>query len=131
MLTQKDIAEVYRLGLTIGLFEVKEVIAWADGIIAASDDPDFGLIEVSMAGDANEGKMAQLLREVGGDNEAKVAREVIYALLGQKLAADASQADGVAAQLKAIQRGEGVDDGATTDTVASYSARAAEWAARG
>ncbi|MCK6550695.1 hypothetical protein L6R52_32960 [Myxococcota bacterium] len=127
MLTQKDIAEVYRLGLTIGLFEVKEVVAWADGIIAASDNPDFGLIEVSMAGDVNEGKMAQLLREVGGDCDAKVARGVIYGLLAKKLAADASAADTIGAQVKAIQRGEGVDDGVTADNVADYTSRAADW----
>jgi hypothetical protein len=132
MLGQKDIAEVYRLGLTIGLFTVEEVIAWSDSVVASAADPDFGLIEVSSAGKVSEGKMASLLREVGGESDPKTARRVIYGLLGRKLKEGASP-DQIAAQAKAIQQGEGVHGEIGEDLAASlgaHDALAAEWLAR-
>lgn len=136
MLSRKDIAEVYRLGLTIGLFTVDEVVSWADSIIAVDDNPEFALIEVSTNGDVTEGKMATLLRDVGGDTDPKTARNVIYGLLGRKLK-DGGAEDTTVAQLKAVQLGEGVhgevvlDSGDLAAELAKHEAVAAGWDARG
>jgi hypothetical protein len=130
MLSRKDIAEVYRLGLTIGMFSVDQVVEWADSIIAVEDNPEFALIEVSTNGDATEGKMATLLRDVQGEVDARTARNVIYGLLGRKLAADRDAADTVAAQAKAVQQGEGVHGEVGDDLAADlgrHEALAAAW----
>lgn len=133
MLTPKDIAEVYRLGMTIGMFTVDEVIVWADSVIAVDANPDFALFDISTAGKVSEGKMATLLGAMGGDHDPKTARKVIYGLLGRKLKADPGAADSIAAQAKAIQQGEGVH-GEVGDDLASglnqHDALAAEWASR-
>jgi hypothetical protein len=133
MLTQKEIAEVYRLGLTIGMFENAEVVTWADSVIAADPNPDFALFDISTAGNESAGKMATLLRAMGGEHNPKTARHVIYGLLGRKLAADPGAAEAVAAQAKAIQQGEGVHNEVGEDLQSSLSqhdALAAEWLSR-
>lgn len=133
MLTQKDIAEVYRLGMTIGMFTVDEVIVWSDSVIAAEANPDFALFDISSAGKVSEGKMATLLRAMGGDHDPRTARNVIYGLLGRKLKADPGAADSVAAQAKAIQQGEGVHGEVGDDLAAGLSkhdALAEAWSSR-
>ena len=39
MLSHTDKAEVFRLGLTVGLFEIPEIVSWADEVIAVDQDP--------------------------------------------------------------------------------------------
>jgi hypothetical protein len=130
VLNHKQIAEVYRMGLVIGLFEVKSVVAWADGVIGAEADPDYALIEVSMAGDANEGKMAALLKEVKGDADPKHSQSVVLGLLARKLAADPGRGAAIAAQVKALETSEGMTAGIGADLGASLSrheSAAKEW----
>lgn len=133
MLTQKDIAEVYRLGLTIGMFTVDEVIAWSDSVVAVDPNPDFALFDISSAGKVSEGKMATLLRAMGGDHDPKTARKVVYGLLGRKLKADPGASETIAAQAKAIQQGEGVHGEVGEDlagALGQHDALAEEWSSR-
>jgi hypothetical protein len=132
MLTHKDIAEVYRIGLTIGMFTPQDVVVWADSVIAAEANPDFALFDVSTAGGESAGKMATLLRVMGGEHDPKTARKVLYGLLGRRMASDSGAADSVAAQVKAIQQGEGVHAEVGEDlkaSLAQHDAFAAEWLA--
>jgi hypothetical protein len=133
MLSYKDIAEVYRIGLTVGLFTNEEVIVWADSVIAAEANPDVALFDVSTAAGVSAGKMASLLREVGGDHDPRTARNVIYGLLGRRLESGEANEDRVAAQVKAVQQGEGVHGEVGDDLRASlkaHDALAAEWSKR-
>lgn len=149
MLTTQERAEVYRLGVIIGMFEVPEVIRWADEVIAAEDKVDNAMLEISMAGDANTAKMATLLRDAAGEQRPGKPRDVIFGLLGKQLTSDASSAGSVAARLKTLRSaydapdatllkaadlatpfGQGDDDHVTREMTAfltPYASAAAEW----
>ncbi len=133
MLTNKEIAEVYRMGLVIGLFDPKEVVSWADAVIAQEADPEYAIIELSMATDANEGKLATLLLDVSGDASPEKSRHVLLGLLGRRLTTDPGAAAQVASQVKAIEQGEGVSLGLGADlasALAKHDGLAGEWLAR-
>jgi hypothetical protein len=45
--------EVFREGLLCGLISREEIIAWADEIIKAEDEPDYFFIEIALSGNVN------------------------------------------------------------------------------
>ncbi|MFF2176750.1 hypothetical protein ACFVT8_09870 [Lysinibacillus sp. NPDC058147] len=45
----KVTAEVYRLGVLIGLYTVQDVIKWADNVIERLDNPPYEVIEISLS----------------------------------------------------------------------------------
>ena len=102
MLTTPEKAEVYRLGLTVGLFEVPDAVTWADQVIMAEANPDNAILEVSMAADAGTAGMISRLKDAAGDQSPGRPRDVVLALLGKRLSGDPGAAEGIAAQLKAL-----------------------------
>lgn len=54
----KDIADFFRLGLLGGIVPILEAIAWADGIIAASDSPEEAAIDLSLS--ESQGRLAAI-----------------------------------------------------------------------
>lgn len=46
-LTLLEAARIVGIGLNLGLFDSNEVVAWADGQIAAESDPPFWLLELA------------------------------------------------------------------------------------
>lgn len=104
----KEKAEVFRLGLIIGIFEVKEVVAWADEVIAAEADPEFAIIDVSMAGDASNGTMASHLSKVSGDADSQKVFGALCGILSKRANTTSSLSE-VCGQLTALERGEGAN----------------------
>ena len=47
---EKEVAEFFRLGLRLWLFDTLPVIKWADSMIQQEDRPDICIIDVSRAG---------------------------------------------------------------------------------
>lgn len=66
MLTVKERAEVYRLGLNCGFFSKDEVIHWVDDYIAQSLDPEYTLIEVSLLHKRKAVEISSKLKELEG-----------------------------------------------------------------
>lgn len=82
----KVVAEVYRLGLTIGFFDKTDVIQWVDKAIDELSQPPIELIEVSMKAKASPVDVASALGEIKGDFESEgVAIKFILGMLSQML----------------------------------------------
>ena len=78
MRSQKEQAEIYRIGLMLGFVPVPEVIAWCDAIIMAESSPDIGVIEASISGSRGRNAVASALFEVGGEaDEQSVIKEIL------------------------------------------------------
>jgi len=74
----KEEAEYLRLALAMGLTTADEVVEWADGQIAALDEPPIQVIDVSLAGSWRAVEIMGLLNVVPG--EADLARAAHRAL---------------------------------------------------
>lgn len=66
MLSLKDEAEIYRIGLITGLFVKNDVISWADKIIETQENIEYEIIEVSLLGSSSKTDIASKLFEVKG-----------------------------------------------------------------
>ncbi|MFJ5789720.1 hypothetical protein ACIP9G_06480 [Lysinibacillus sp. NPDC093197] len=62
----KVMAEVYRLGITIGYFTIKDVIDWADAIIEKLEHPPVELIDISLSSKAKPNDICSLLHSFYG-----------------------------------------------------------------
>ena len=95
----KEQAEALRVGLLAGYVTPTEVVAWADGLIAADGLPEPELIEVSLGGGKPVDELARALNEIRGE----VRRPLLArAILGQMAAAvrrDAATGRAAARQL--------------------------------
>lgn len=149
MLSTQERAEVYRLGVIIGQFEVPEVVSWADNVIAEEDKPENAILEISMGSGSNTAQMASLLRDAAGDQRPGKPRDVLFGLLARELTKDPSSAPSIAHKLKTLRSayetpdaqllkaaelagpfGHGDDEDATralTAFLAPYSAATADW----
>lgn len=82
----KVVAEVYRLGLTIGFFDKSHVIQWVDTAIDELSHPPFELLEVSMKAKASLVDVASALKGIKGDFESEgTAIKYILGMLSQTL----------------------------------------------
>jgi len=75
---------VFREGLLRGLISKEEIIAWADEIIQAEDEPDYFFIEMSLSGNTNN--LLAILNEYVTASDSVILSRVILGLLYQKLA---------------------------------------------
>lgn len=66
MTTRGEMYCYFRLGLVTGLVELHEVTAWADAQLIESPEPDFDLVELSMAQRWPHSKMIYLLYHLQG-----------------------------------------------------------------
>ncbi|MCC7385260.1 MAG: hypothetical protein IT384_25655 [Deltaproteobacteria bacterium] len=151
MLKIQEQAEVFRLGMIIGIFEPSEAIAWADRVIGEEAKPDNAILEVSMAAGANTAAMVSLLRDAAGEHTPGKPRDVLFGILAQQLSKNQADAPAIAAQLKTLRSaydapdaamlkaaelagpfGHDDDQAATralADFLAPYAKHAAEWRA--
>ena len=64
-------AEIYRVGLEKGYVEPKEIIAWADSVIADSELPGIEIIDVALGGDEKHVELASRLSRIPGSVDQK------------------------------------------------------------
>ncbi len=64
----KMMAEVYRLGITIGYFTIKDVIDWADAIIEKLEHPPVELIDISLSSKAKSIDICSLIHSFYGSS---------------------------------------------------------------
>src|SRR5438093_10536397 len=96
MANQKEQAEVLRHGLLAGVCTVADVVAWADGIIAADSKPDIAVIEVSTSGLRRTADVIALLREVPGECDPVIVIRRAMANLRSALAANPARGPEIA-----------------------------------
>jgi hypothetical protein len=84
MTNHKLKAEAFRFAVAVGLRSVKDVVAWADGIIAREGDPAPVFFELSLAARQNRSAVDDLLSQVPGEiSQTAVARDVLREVLVQ------------------------------------------------
>ena len=81
MVNIKIIAEVFRIGLQIGLFSKTEVIEWADHTIETLDSPSNEIIEVSLSSNDKLVDIVSKLKNIKGTYDKKLPVKIILGLL--------------------------------------------------
>ncbi|PEM44336.1 hypothetical protein [Bacillus toyonensis] len=84
MVDMKIIAEVFRIGLQIGLFSKTEVIEWADHTIEILDIPSIEIIEVSLSSNDKLVDIVSKLKNIKGTYDQKLPVKIILGLLWEK-----------------------------------------------
>lgn len=78
-------AEIYRLGLFMGYFQVKNVIEWADKIIEKLDQPPYEILEISLSSNATLASVCSKLTDVKGECDEALPIQGILNLLNEEL----------------------------------------------
>ncbi|ANC77519.1 hypothetical protein ABE65_012210 [Fictibacillus phosphorivorans] len=78
-------AEIYRLGLFIGFFQVKNVIEWADQLIEKLDQPPYEILEISLSSHATRAIMCSKLTDVKEECDEAIPIQGILSLLHNEL----------------------------------------------
>ncbi|PFX61681.1 hypothetical protein COE81_19650 [Bacillus wiedmannii] len=81
MVNIKIIAEVFRIGLQIGLFSKTEVIEWADHTIETLDSPSIEIIEVALSSNDKLVDIVSKLKNIKGTYDKKLPVKIILGLL--------------------------------------------------
>lgn len=81
MVNIKIIAEVFRIGLQIGLFSKTEVIKWADHTIETLDSPSIEIIEVALSSNDKLVDIVSKLKNIKGTYDKKLPVKIILGLL--------------------------------------------------
>lgn len=81
----KLMAEVYRLGISIGFLTVQEMIKWADNIIENLDTPPYEIIELSLSSKEKHSDICLKLMMVKGEFDGNLPPKIILALLNEYL----------------------------------------------
>ncbi|QWH31949.1 hypothetical protein EXW51_29180 (plasmid) [Bacillus mycoides] len=84
MVNIRIIAEVFRIGLEIGLFSKTEVIEWADHTIETLDSPSNEIIEVSLSSNDNLVDIVSKLKNIKGTYDKKLPVKIILGLLWEE-----------------------------------------------
>lgn len=92
-------AEALAVGLEIGATNLADVLAWADGIIAAEEHPHWTICELATMGKSYEPDVIRALREVPGEVDEAWVRQDVVRTLARGLAEDRSRADKIAEAL--------------------------------
>ncbi|KNY25503.1 hypothetical protein [Pseudobacteroides cellulosolvens] len=79
MLSLKNEAEIYRIGLIVGYFLKDDVISWADKIIETQEKIDYEIIEVSLLSSSSKTNIVSKLSDIDGIVDEQL---VINVLLG-------------------------------------------------
>ncbi|MGF2711774.1 hypothetical protein ACQUY5_05340 [Bacillus cereus] len=77
-------AEVFRIGLQIGLFSKTDVINWADQTIETLDSPANEIIDVSLSSNDKLVDIASKLKNIKGRYDEKLPVKIILGLLCEK-----------------------------------------------
>ena len=85
MVNVKLAAEVYRIGFSIGVFTIQEVIKWADRVIENLDSPPYEIIDLSLSSKLHTEKFMWKLESVQGKVEQDLAPKVLLGLLRDTL----------------------------------------------
>lgn len=85
MVNVKIIAEVFRIGLQIGLFSKTEVIEWADHTIETLDSPSIEIIEVSLSSNDKLVDIVSKLKNIKGTYDQKLAVKLYWDCYGRNL----------------------------------------------
>lgn len=78
-------AEVYRVGISIGIFTVQEVIKWADNVIETLENPPYEIIDLSLSSKLNIEEFMLKLELIKGDVEQDLPPKIILGLLNDYL----------------------------------------------
>jgi hypothetical protein len=92
MATVKEVAEVYRLGVLTGFFDVADVVVWADFMIESEDHPDYGIIEASLSGSKRPEDISVHLKAVKGNIDFTVPPKILMGLMSKQLDRSPDQA---------------------------------------
>ncbi|MBO1581659.1 hypothetical protein [Bacillus sp. XF8] len=84
MVNVKEMAEVYRIGLQIGIFSKADIINWADQTIEKLDYPSNEIIEVSLSSNDKLVDIASKLKNIKGRYDKKLPLKIILGLLWEK-----------------------------------------------
>ncbi|OHX32182.1 hypothetical protein [Bacillus mycoides] len=84
MAKTKEMAEVFRIGLQIGLFSKTDVINWADQTIETLDSPANEIIDVSLSSNDKLVDIASKLKNIKGRYDEKLPVKIILGLLCEK-----------------------------------------------
>ncbi|MFB7155549.1 hypothetical protein [Lysinibacillus sp. NPDC056232] len=77
-------AEVYRLGILIGLYTVQDVIKWADNVIERLDNPPYEVIEISLSSQEKPIDVCSKLKLFnGGLNNDDLPSKILLGLLNE------------------------------------------------
>ncbi|WP_217270025.1 hypothetical protein [Neobacillus endophyticus] len=76
-------AEVNRLGVSIGLLTIEEVIKWADNLIEHIDTPPYEIIELSLSAKEKLEVINLKLMNVKGEFDYDLPPKIILGLLNQ------------------------------------------------
>lgn len=77
----RDEAAELALAVELGFDSVAEAVDWADGHIAALDQPPYALIEVSLAAQSHPHDVAQLLHTLAGVAAPEALRRLIARMI--------------------------------------------------
>ncbi|MBH0168238.1 hypothetical protein [Fictibacillus sp. 18YEL24] len=78
-------AEIYRLGLFISFFQVKNVIKWADQLIEKLDQPPYEILEISLSSKSTIASVCSKLTDVKGECDEAIPIQGILSLLNDEL----------------------------------------------
>lgn len=76
----KVLLRYYYIGLVIGYFTKKDILTWADRIIAENEQFPYELIEISLSGNKPSVDIASKLKQIYGE---EILQEPLYQLLGE------------------------------------------------
>lgn len=85
MFTIKEQSEVFKLGLLVGYFKTKEVIHWANNILATEDNPDLGVIDVAFSGSKGINEAITQLDNIKGKMDIRTPVKTLLGLLYNEL----------------------------------------------
>ncbi|MCX7922698.1 MAG: hypothetical protein N3B21_11925 [Clostridia bacterium] len=117
MVCLKDRAEIYRLGLIVGLFCKSDVLNWVDTTIESESNVDYALIEVSLNSSKNNEDVACILKNVRGKSDSKTVANIIIGLLAQKFDENHDIGSEIASILKRLT--QNIDSGVLESEVMS------------
>lgn len=117
-------AEARAVGLEIGATGVADVVAWADGIIAAAERPHWSVCELATMGRSYELDVIQALGEVLVELDEAWVRQEVVRQLARGLAEDRLRADKIASALYNLAYNLAMADGLPDEELLSI----ARWA---
>jgi hypothetical protein len=64
--TDKDMAEFFRLGLSLGTCDVSQVVRWAEKVVEREEKPNHAFIELCLANNKSLSAVQSLLTDIPG-----------------------------------------------------------------
>ena len=87
MVSLREESEYLRLALAMGLVDKDMVIAWADRVVMASQDPQIEVIEVSLARSRPTDEIMGILASIPGEGDLTITAHHVLRLLRERLKA--------------------------------------------